>query len=145
MRKMEHIPHDERLKFTQTWFKNMVKWKNSDFNKERKIKDSADENIVVLYIGYEQNIEVAAESERKDIKEWLIDLHQNFDEQECEKLIRLRSIYLTLSTHEKVLYDLYFTKMLSLREIGRQLNLPHMAIYSMINELKQKIKHIYDN
>ena len=38
---------------------------------------------------------------------------------------------------------MYFTNMLSLRKIGKRLNIPFMAVYKMLNELKEKIKQLY--
>jgi len=140
MRKMENIPQIERIKFTQTWFKNMVKWDNSEFNREIRV-NNFEEECSMSDEEVDEFLEVTSETNRQDIKDWLVDLHRNFDELSCQRLINIRKIYLDLNTHEKVLYDLYFTQMLSLRDIGKKLNLPHMSVWSMVNDLKQKIKN----
>jgi predicted DNA-binding protein YlxM (UPF0122 family) len=52
----------------------------------------------------------------------------------------MRKIYLTLDTHQRVLWDLYFSQMLSMRAIGKKLDLPLSAVYNMVVELKSEIK-----
>jgi predicted DNA-binding protein YlxM (UPF0122 family) len=52
----------------------------------------------------------------------------------------MRKIYLTLDTHQRVLWDLYFSQMLSMRAIGKRLDLPLSAVYNMVVELKSEIK-----
>lgn len=135
-RKMVRMNDEERLKFSQTWMKNMTKWSNSEFNREIRVNNFEEEFAVEDEI--ECHIELKAEA-TSDISEWLIDIHTEFGDELAYKLIRLRKVYLQLETHEKVLYDLYFTNMLSLREIGKKLSLPHSAVYQMINVLKEKI------
>lgn len=141
--KFNNIPEgDERLAFVNQWMKNMVNWSNSDFNKLMRT-NSLDEEWDVPDEAVDDFIEVQCETDREDIREWLLDLHRHYSEVETNKLVRLRQIYLKLELHEKVLYDMYFTNMMSLRQIGIKLNLPHMAIWSMLNDLKDKIKELY--
>jgi DNA-directed RNA polymerase specialized sigma subunit len=130
------------LKFTNTWLKNNSKWYNSSFNKEIRInnlnkqftiQDESEENLINVY----------CESDRKDIKDWMVDTYREFGEETGDKLMRFRQIYLTLHTHEKVLYDLYFTNMKSMRDIGEILGIPLSAVFSMLTELKQKIRDKY--
>jgi DNA-directed RNA polymerase specialized sigma subunit len=118
----------------------MVKWDNSEFNREIRV-NNFEEEWSMSDEEVDEFLEVTSETNRQDIKDWLVDLHRNFDELSCQRLINIRKIYLDLNTHEKVLYDLYFTQMLSLRDIGKKLNLPHMSVWSMVNDLKQKIKN----
>ena len=135
-RKYLKMNDDERIRFTQTWMKNMSKWSNSEFNRDISVNNFSEEWSIEDT--YESLNEIRAEV-TNDIAEWLIDLHQNFAEDDVIKIVKIRSIYLQLETHEKVLYDLYFNNMHSLREIGKKLNLPHSAIFQMVNALKQKI------
>lgn len=144
IRKMEYITEEERIKFTQTWFKNMKKWSNSEFNRDIGV-NNFDDVWSPIDEPEDQLLDIRAEADRGDIADWLVDLHRNFDEKDCFRLIKIRKIYLDLATHEKVLYDLYFTKMMSLREIAKQIGVPHMAVYSMVNDLKQKITIKYDD
>jgi len=146
--KFSIIPDDEqRIKFMQAWMKNQVNWWNSDFSKSLRVNNlSVDEDIESDFgrreeqIAYDDLIEVKAEYVREDIKDWLIDLNQNWSEIDVTRLVKLRQVYLTLQSHEKVLYDLYFSKMMSMRQIGEKLDLPLSAVFTMITELKNKLK-----
>lgn len=138
--KFSKIPDgDERIKFLQTWMKNNVKWKNSEFNKSIAVNDQF-EDPKFNEEAWSGDVEIAAEDISEDVKEFIIDLDRRFDEEEVKRILMIRSVYLILKPHEKVLYDLYFTKMLSLRNIARQLSLPLSAVYGMVNDLKKKIK-----
>jgi hypothetical protein len=138
--KFSAIPDgDDRLRFTQTWFKNNVGWKNSDFNKAIRV-NSIDEEYDIPDIAEESFIEVTCETDREDIKEFMLDLNRRFSEYDVNRIMLMRKIYLTLDTHQRVLWDLYFSQMLSMRAIGKKLDLPLSAVYNMVVELKSEIK-----
>jgi DNA-directed RNA polymerase specialized sigma subunit len=138
--KFSAIPDgDDRLRFTQTWFKNNVGWKNSDFNKAIRV-NSIDEEYDIPDIAEESFIEVTCETDREDIKEFMLDLNKRFSEYDVNRIMLMRKIYLTLDTHQRVLWDLYFSQMLSMRAIGKKLDLPLSAVYNMVVELKSEIK-----
>ena len=137
--RFSQIPDGEqRIKFLQTWMKNQVTWYNSDFNKTLRV-NNLDEQVEIYDSEYDDLIELKSEVLRDDIKEWLLDLNQNWSEVEIERLVKIRRIYLGLPSHQKVLYDLYFTQMMSMRDIGKKIDLPLSAVYNMIKELKEKI------
>ena len=138
--KFSAIPDgDDRLRFTQTWFKNNVGWKNSDFNKAIRV-NSIDEEYDIPDLAEESFIEVTCETDREDIKEFMLDLNKRFSEYDVNRIMLMRKIYLTLDTHQRVLWDLYFSQMLSMRAIGKKLDLPLSAVYNMVVELKAEIK-----
>lgn len=138
--KFNKIPDgEERIKFIQTWFKNNTKWGESEFNKSIRVNnlpndwsipDQSEDNL----------LEVMCESDREEWREWLVDITKTWGEEGSIKLVKLRTIYLELDTHNKVLWDLYFNKMMSMRQIGKKLNLPLSAVYTMIVELKKVVK-----
>ena len=143
------LPHNDQMRFSQTWLKNNAKWYNSEYNKSKVVNnlqsptDDEGDNLEPLYDtepGYDDMIELRSESLPEDIKVWLFDLSQNFPERDVERLVKMRYIYLQLQTHEKVLWDLYFTQMMTMRDIGDKLKLPLTSVHIMIGELKQKIK-----
>lgn len=126
-------------KFCQTWMKNNVRWKNSDFNKSIGVNNfdeqcEDDDNI------YEEEFDVLAEDLSEDVKDFIIDLNRRFSEVEAGRIILIRQIYLTLASHERVLYDLYFTQMMSLRQVAAKLQLPLSAVHNMVIDLKKKIQ-----
>lgn len=138
--KFSLIPDGEqRLKFSQTWFKNNTKWSNSDFNVSITV-NNLPEGWETPEKEYDDLIELKAEMMRGDISDWMYDLHTNFSQLEVDRLMKLRQIYLSLATHDKVLYDLYFSNMLTMRQIGVKLDLPLSAVFTMVSELKKKIK-----
>lgn len=138
--KFSAIPDNEqRLKFTQTWFSNNVKWSNSDFNKSIKV-NSFGEEYDIPEESEESFVEITCETNREDIKDFMLDLNRRFSEHDVTRIMTMRKIYLTLETHEKVLWDLYFTQMLSMRAISKKVDLPLSAVYNMISELKIKLK-----
>lgn len=130
---------DERKKYTQKWFRNTVSWSSSDFNKSLTINNLEDE-WVIPDVCEENYYDIISESEREDIKEWLLDINKRFSENSVDKLMLLRKIYLELSTPNKVLWDLYFTQMLSMRDISKKIDLPLSSVYNMITELKKIIR-----
>lgn len=132
---------DERIKFTQTWLKNNVKWKNSDFNKSIAVNNQA-EDFIAPDMAIDHSLDILAEDMTDDIKEFIVDLNRRFSEEEVIKIITIRKIYLSLASHEKVLYDLYFTQMLSIREVAKKLQLPNSSIHVMIVSLRKKIKDL---
>jgi hypothetical protein len=137
--KFNAIPDDEeRLRFSQTWMKNNVGWRNSDFNKSIRV-NSMDEEYDIREEAEESFIEVTCETDREDIKEFMLDLNRRFSEYDVNRIMMMRKIYLTLETHEKVLYDMYFTQMLSMRAIGKKIDLPLSAVFNMLNDLKIKL------
>ena len=138
--KFSLIPEGEqRLRFTQTWFKNNVKWSNSDFNVSITV-NNLPEGWEPTDTEYNDLIELKAELMREDIADWMYDLHTNFDKIEVDRLMKLRQIYLELATHNKVLYDMYFSGMMTMRQIGVKLDLPLSAVFTMITELKNELK-----
>jgi len=138
--KFSAIPDgDDRLRFTQTWFKNNVGWRNSDFNKSIRV-NSMDEEYDIPDKAEDSFIEITCETDREDIKEFMLDLNRRFSEFDVNRIMIMRKIYLGLDTHERVLYDLYFSQMLSMRAISKKIDLPLSAVFNMLNDLKIKLK-----
>jgi hypothetical protein len=137
--KFAAIPEEDKIKFLQAWMKNQVNWWNSEFNRSLQVNNLTDE-YNLPDVEFDDFIEIRAEVYREDIKEWLIDLHNNWTDEQIKILVKVRRIYLELPSHQKVLYDLYFTQMMSLRDIGKKLDLPLSAVYNMILELKKIIQ-----
>lgn len=138
--KFSNIPDGvDRIRFMQTWMKNNVSWYNSDFNKSIRLS-SLDEQYDIKEESEDQHLEVLCESDREDIRDLMLDLHRNYSEWDVNRILMIRTVYLQMPTHDKVLFDLYFNQMLSMRQIGTKLDIPLSAVYNMITELKNKIK-----
>lgn len=140
--KFSQVPDgEERIKFMQIWFKNSVQWHNSDFNKSIRTNNLPDE-WDIKEEGEDQFLEVYCESDREDIRDFMLDLYRTHSDHDVNRILMIRKAYIQLATHDKVLYDLYFTQMLSMRAIGKKLDIPLSAVYNMILELKNKIKEL---
>jgi hypothetical protein len=138
--KFSAIPDDEqRLRFTQSWFKNNTGWYNSDFNKSIRT-NNLPENFEIVEEGEDALLEVYCESNREDIRDFMIDLNRKYSEWDVNRIMKIRAIYLEMDTADKVLYDLYFSQMLSMRQIASKLDLPLSAVFNLVTELKNRIK-----
>ena len=140
--KIISMPINEQMKFTNTWMRNNSKWENSEFSKEKKINNFDeiwDEDYEGMPVENNISIEIGAENISDDIKLWLIDIEEEWGDN-ADKLIRIRKIYLDMNTTDKVLYDLYFTNMMSTRMIAKKLNIPSSSVHIMLTDLKTKIR-----
>lgn len=140
--KFSKLGHNDKMRWTNTWFRNNAKWPNSDFNKDNKVNDLDHEFDETWYEGEQSpiNIEIGAESTSDSIKEWLIDIELNFTELQASRLITLKTIYITkLDMKDRVLFDMYFTDMLSMRDISKKINIPLASVHQMIVVLRKKI------
>lgn len=129
----------QRIKWCQVWYKNHVKWKNSDFN---KIIHRPDEVVGLIDEVYE--IEDGEEQDwlEVDLLPGEIRWADGFSFDEVVKLRKIKAAYNKLNDKEKILYDLYFGEMLSQRAIAKKINIPHSAVYNMLKELREKIKNL---
>ena len=140
--KFNKLSQNDKMRWTNTWFRNNAKWPNSDFNKDSKVNDLDHEFDETWYEGEQSsiNIEIGAESTSDSIKEWLIDIELNFTELQASRLITLKTIYITkLDMKDRVLFDMYFTDMLSMRDISKKINIPLASVHQMIVVLRKKI------
>jgi DNA-directed RNA polymerase specialized sigma subunit len=149
--KFSKIPNDEeKIKWIQSWMRNQTRWNNTQFNKDIRLISTEEEwdfslegegdEYISAYVD-SASIEIGSEDVDESVKNWIIDLGERHSERDCDRLIKIRQIYLTLPLHEKVLYDMYFTHMKSLREIAKELKLPLSSVHSMMTELKNNIKN----
>lgn len=138
--KFSQIPDGvERIKFLQTWMKNNCRWWNSDFRKSIAV-NNLPESEYLLNEPTEEDHLVSAEDLTPLLKETIEDLHRRFEPEQVDKLLKLRVVYLGLPLDQKVLWDLYFTQMLSIRAVAEKINLPVSAVHKMILRLRKKIK-----
>lgn len=140
--KVISMPDDEQMKFTNTWMRNNTKWENSEFSKEKKINNFEqiwDDDYEGQPSQNTTSMEITAEDISDDIKLWLIDIQEEWGDN-ADKLIRIRKIYLDMNTTDKVLYDLYFTNMMSTRMIAKKLNIPSSSVHIMLTDLKNNLR-----
>jgi len=130
--KFSQIPDGEqRIKFCQKWFKNNVIWQTTEFNKiiQKPHLPFFEEIYEDEFFCEEVDLDLTPE-----------EIDSDLSDEQIYKVRRIAKVYKTLSTEEKVLFDLYFTEMLSQRQIANKINIPLSAVYNMLKALKQKIK-----
>lgn len=140
--KFDGIPdNDERLKFTTTWLSQNVKWEKSSFNIESKTNNLEFQWDIPDTTGDDDIFDDVSDIEDEITKEAVTDILVKYGHNRGEKILKVRYIYINeLSLQERVLYDLYFTQMMSTRKIAKKIGIPVMATYTMIADLKTKIK-----
>jgi DNA-directed RNA polymerase specialized sigma subunit len=132
--------NDERLKFTTTWLSRTSNWSKSNFNNEGRVNNLDEEWEIVDGVENDYT-DVIIDIEDEVTRELVLDILNKYGEERGRKILSVRYIYLNkLSLQERVLYDLYFTQMLSTRKIASKIGIPVMATYLMISNLKNKIK-----
>lgn len=135
-----NIPDDvQRIKFLQTWMKNNVKWTNSEFSNNIRVNNFS-ESFTIVDKSEAQHLEILAENTSEYLKEYIIEITSDFGEEGARKILAVKSVYNGLPTDLKVLYDLYITKNLSLRDIANLLNIPTSSVYNMVKVLKKEIR-----
>lgn len=129
---------ESRLAWTNHFLKmHSLYWKkNSKFWKEIDISDQIDD---IPDIEYDQYLDLRAEDEGI-LTEWICEITHEFGEISADKLVKIRKVYLGLETTDKVLYDMYFTNEMSMRDISNKLNIPLSTVFGMITRLKNNIK-----
>lgn len=108
---------------------NQRNWNGTDFKKTIFQQETNNDLIPDLKLYYESSEEIVEEQLEKD-----------FDRQN-----KLAKINIALSTkldlHEKILYDLYYIKRKSLREIADDTGISHTGVYYMVKKIRTTIKN----
>ena len=140
--KFEPLPEEEKIKFTQKWMSNSVKWTNSDFSKSLRVNNLDDEyDISEVEVENDTAMYIKSEDIDDTVKDWLCDLHNNWGEEQIIKLVKVREMYLSkMKTEDRVLYDLTYTQEMTLRDISRKINIPLTSVFLMVKNLNEKIR-----
>lgn len=134
------IPDDKKIAWCQGWYKNQVRWLNSKhnvdvFGDEFGGKTFMEFKTEIFEWGEEIEPHMAIDYSQEE-QMWIDEL----DDLSIAKIRKIKAIYQMMTSDEKVLFDLYFTQMLSQREIAKKINIPLSAVYNMLKRLKTKIK-----
>jgi DNA-directed RNA polymerase specialized sigma subunit len=140
--KISSMPHEEQMKFTQQWMKNSVAWKNSDFSKSLAVNNLEDNYVLREETETCMSIEIQGEDIDDSVKEWLIDLHENWGDKQIERLVRIRELYLSdrFTITDRIIYDMVYKNQMTMRQISTKINIPLTSVFLMIKELEQKMK-----
>lgn len=140
--------NDEFVKWFSKCMSNYFKWPNSSFNKLFNSKES-----LTIDNGYFQrnderlidqdalrDIEILVEDTNDFTKE-LFEISSSMGAIKTLKYIELVEFKRTLPSHEKILFELYYEKELSTRDIATLYSSPvHKMNYQSVNNMVNKIK-----
>jgi hypothetical protein len=145
--------NEEFVKWFSKCMKNYFQWPNSSFNKLYSSKESSLCNpcIGINVVRYEPvdedaqaSIEIYVEETSDQTKE-LLEMSSSIGKIKALKYVELLEFKRTLPAHENILFDLYFEKEQSTREIAKLYSSPihkmnYQSVNRMINVIKEKIK-----
>lgn len=151
----------EFIKFFSRCMKNRYVWGNSSFNKLHRPKESLsldNENRLYAYendrntfldliIDNEavKNIELSVEETNEVTKEF-IDISSSLGKSKTLKYLEVLDFKNDLLEYEKILFELYFEKDMSTRQIAVMYSdsihkMNYQSVNTMVNIIKQKIKN----
>lgn len=146
--------NDEFVKWFCKCMKNYYRWPNSNFNKTH----SRDNIVCHIDTYYEErasdflvdedalrDIEIQTE-ETNDLTKELIDISSSLGRDKTLRYIEVIEFKRTLESHESILFELYFEKEMSTREIAKEYSMEfntinYQSINKMINIIKTKINN----
>lgn len=137
--KISHLTDDELGRFSRKWLKSNSRWQNVEFE-QMKVNNLPEYTWVEDLSYYPTDILIDSENSSDKIKEYIRDLSENFGDEGASKIILIKYHYEnSLSDHERILFDLTFTEMLTTRGVAKRLRIPHTSTYIMIRDLNKKI------
>ena len=149
-RKIYTLSDIDKRKFTKKWFHNTSRWqvlKTKNGKPTHELGELGVNNIPEDFIFIEEadfqiDIEINSEDLPDYMKDWIVDMTQEFGES-VDKLILVRYHYLnSLTLPEKVLYDLTYTQMMTIRQIAKKINIPPSATFNMVRDLEKRLKEL---
>ena len=126
--------------------KNKHLWRDSDFNKEKEMISNKAKNIEELSTIADDSVVISlvidSELVSNNFKQFIKDNMLNYSEEQVHKIISTKIAYHHLEKHERILFDKYFVKDYTMRQLASETTLPLCAIFKQITILKQKIKEL---
>jgi RNA polymerase sigma factor (sigma-70 family) len=140
------LEEDDIYYFSISWLKN-----NSTKNNRKRIVDVEKGYILedTKVVGYNGNIlssigsyaiELGAEDMTDDMKAYLLDLQNDWSDSQIIKILGVYKNLELLESWERILFDMYFMKEMSLRKIGDRVGIPMSSINLMVNKIKEKLR-----
>ena len=137
----------ERMKFSQIWMKNQSGFrKNGEWYKDIRINNFEEIwDFDFEDTGEDHRINIYAEDCSIDMREWIADIHNGFSDEEVNKILMVTAAYSQLQLRDKILYDMYITEGLSMRDIAARIRIPLTSVHIEIKSLKNKILNLCKN
>lgn len=147
--KMAIIPDNEgKIKWCQQWMKNSTKWRRSTFRRDiDQTEQVGIEDLTIEIDIVEQSyIELAAEpGELGKLAEMIEDFRRVYTDEQISKILHAWQMISQLDESEKILMTMYINSGMSMRDIAKKTRLPLSAIWSMLQDIKNKIKNDFNN
>jgi len=105
---------------------NQRMWSNTKYKQNTQIRENQSDEL--------QDLKIFTPNEYEDEEE-LLKKEMDID----LKLAKIKIIYDTLPLHEKILFDKYYNRHMSMRKIGKEIGVSQTAIYYMITRIRKKI------
>ena len=106
---------------------NQRMWANSKYKKDTIVKENYSDDLSTLKTMTENDFE---EDEERLLNEMDTEI----------KLAKIKYTHERLDLHEKILYDKYYNRGMSMRKIGNEVGVSQTAIYYMIKKIRHKIR-----
>ena len=142
----------------QSYNKSLLKYEGSEYVNSSFFEHSSiisiDSNkglVEDYFLIYDENeifnMELEAESCSPTAKDYIKSLlNEGYTEDQLKKLLNIHIVSeFELSIPEKILYNMYFNEDQSTKTIAERLRLPVSSVYTMVKQMKEKIKHLVLN
>jgi len=148
--KFKKLENDDVIYLSIDFIKKQLIWKNTPLKKT--IEVTKYKNFCIEYNDTfpEQPfndiaIEIFAESGSEKTNEYLLDLHNDFNEQQIKAIINVLLKYDKLTLKDKILFDLYIQQNLPLRDVAKKINISLTSTHKLIKEMIINVKKLIEN
>jgi hypothetical protein len=148
--KFKKLENDDVIYLSIDFIKKQLIWKNTPLKKT--IEVTKYKNFCIEYNDTfpEQPfndiaIEIFAESGSEKTNEYLLDLHNDFNEQQIKAIINVLLKYDKLTLKDKIFFDLYIQQNLPLRDVAKKINISLTSTHKLIKEMIVNVKKLIEN
>lgn len=114
--------------YATTYIYNQRMWANTKYKTNTNIKENGNDDLI--------NLNLMTDNEYENEEQRLLNEMKTED-----RLAKIKYIYDKLELHEKILFDKYYNRNMSMRKIGAETGVSQTAIYYMIKRIRTKIRN----
>ena len=133
------MPENECKAYMISFMSRQTKWTETAFKRQTKVYSNSSDNIGVELTTHPSEF-LFCESINNEFKDFILDNVREFGLEKVKIILQTKLTYRDLPLAEKTLFDLYFVKNMTMRQISEVLGLSLKRTFTMITELKDKIK-----
>lgn len=108
---------------------NQRMWNNTQYKKNNTIQENGSDELGELNVMTDNEYEAEEELLKREMETE-------------ERLAKIKIVYDNLQLHEKILFDKYYNRGMSMRKIGKETGVSQTAIYYMIKRIRTKIQKL---